>query len=178
MNAYQYKAAWLCEECGEMERRRFSSIERAALTDESGTLTDESDEYPQGPYVDGGGEADTPQHCDNGACGKFLENPLTDDGQAYVRESYAWERDDANPSKSRTAIETTQLWANYYGYLDLPGNSYVVWFGLAGQGAFAVGAALSFTVYGDLESARTKALEVAAGIQLGDVLELIDCNPD
>ena len=178
MNAYQYKAAWLCEECGEMERRRFSSIERAALTDESGTLTDESDEYPQGPYVDGGGEADTPQHCDNGACGKFLENPLTDDGQAYVRESYAWERDDANPSKSRTAIENTQLWANYYDYLGLPEQSYVVWLGLAGHESFSVGAALSCTVHGDLESAQNEAGESAAAMHVGDVLELIDANPE
>jgi len=28
-----------------------------------------------GPYPDGGGEADAPQHC--GGCGVFLENPLT-----------------------------------------------------------------------------------------------------
>ncbi|KKL11925.1 hypothetical protein LCGC14_2540860, partial [marine sediment metagenome] len=37
------------------------------------------------PYLDGGGEADTPQHCDH--CSVFLENPLTGDGYAYVIEA-------------------------------------------------------------------------------------------
>ena len=41
--------------------------------------TDDMDGYP-----DGGGEADSPHHCD--ACGTFLENPLTPDGEAYVRQ--------------------------------------------------------------------------------------------
>ncbi len=45
---------------------------------------DDSEQWPQGPYPDGGGEADCPQHCD--CCGAFLENPLTDDGDSYVRE--------------------------------------------------------------------------------------------
>ena len=38
----------------------------------------DSDDLPKGPYSNGGGEADTPQHCDG--CGAFLENPLTGDG--------------------------------------------------------------------------------------------------
>jgi hypothetical protein len=38
----------------------------------------DSDDLPKGPYADGGGEADTPQHCDD--CRRFLENPLTGDG--------------------------------------------------------------------------------------------------
>jgi hypothetical protein len=45
----------------------------------------DSDTFPQGPYANGGGEADSPQHCDH--CAKFLENPLTSDGLAYVREA-------------------------------------------------------------------------------------------
>ena len=174
MQAYVYNAALFCEECGTQQIQNLTE-DRSELLSRPVDKED-SNEWPQGPYGDGGGESDTPNHCET--CGVFLENPLTDDGNEYVRERYAWERDTAHPSQSRMAIETTQLWANYYGYLDLPGNSYVVWVGLAGQDAFAVGAALSFTVHGDLESARTKALEVAAGIQLGDVLELIDCNPD
>ena len=168
MNVFMYCAALLCGDCGE---KAVENCANRSIVDNG-----DSDTYPQGPYPEGGGEADTPQHCDD--CGKFLENSLTEDGQAYVRESYAWERDTAHPSQSRKAVETTQLWANYYRYLDLPRNSYVVWFGLAGQKPFSVGAALSYTVHGDLESARTKALEVAAGIQLGDVLELVNCNPE
>jgi hypothetical protein len=38
----------------------------------------DSDELPKGPYGNGGGETDSPQHCD--ACGCFLQNPLTTDG--------------------------------------------------------------------------------------------------
>jgi hypothetical protein len=55
----------------------------------------------EGPYADGGGEADCPQHC--GGCGMFLENPLTQDGYDYVREAIA-----DSPS------EITQLWADFY----------------------------------------------------------------
>ena len=52
----------------------------------------DSDEYPCGPYADGGGESDTPSHC--GACGEFLENPLTSHGYEYVREVASAEWDD------------------------------------------------------------------------------------
>jgi hypothetical protein len=45
----------------------------------------DSDDLPKGPYSDGGGEADTPQHCDG--CGQFLENPLTADGLIYVEDA-------------------------------------------------------------------------------------------
>lgn len=55
-----------------------------------------------GPYADGGGEADCPQHC--GACGVFLENPLTTDGYRYVRE-----RAETNPTSP-----CVQEWADYY----------------------------------------------------------------
>jgi hypothetical protein len=30
----------------------------------------DSDDLPKGPYAQGGGEADTPQHCEG--CGQFL----------------------------------------------------------------------------------------------------------
>jgi hypothetical protein len=45
----------------------------------------DSDDVPKGPYADGGGEADTPQHCDG--CGQFLENLLTGDGLIYVEDA-------------------------------------------------------------------------------------------
>ncbi len=44
----------------------------------------DSDDFPKGPYPDGGGEADGPSYCDD--CGKFLENDLTDDGLRSVVE--------------------------------------------------------------------------------------------
>ena len=73
--------------------------------------------------ANGGGESDTPQHCDD--CDVFLENPLTDDGNEYVRELYAEARDKVHsqgiPDKGQWSIGVTQIWANYYDYLDLPG---------------------------------------------------------
>lgn len=58
MDAYISNAALYCESCA----------------------PDDAD----GPYGDGGGEADCPQSCD--ACGAFLENPLTAEGRRYVVE--------------------------------------------------------------------------------------------
>lgn len=78
MKAYIYQAALLCEEC---TRKRINTL----LAGSSREIADtgDSDDFPQGPYSDGGGESDTPQHCDH--CAVFLENPLTADGEDYVR---------------------------------------------------------------------------------------------
>jgi hypothetical protein len=68
---------------------------------------EDSNDYPQGPYGDGGGESDCPQHC--GACGKFLQNPLTDDGYAYATEQLS-------AGGNRAVL---QQWAKFYeGYND------------------------------------------------------------
>jgi hypothetical protein len=64
----------------------------------------DSDDYPKGPYRDGGGESDCPQHCDH--CNTFLENPLTEEGEEYVRQAVA-----ENPTSP--AIEE---WGHFYGY--------------------------------------------------------------
>ena len=79
MDAYIFQAAMLCDECGKSVIR---NLRKQGVKD-----TGDSDDFPQGPYSDGGGEADCPQHCDH--CGEFLENPLTSDGAAYVREQLA-----------------------------------------------------------------------------------------
>ena len=80
MLAYVFQAALLCEECA---RKRINVL----LAGSSRELADtgDSDAFPQGPYADGGGEADAPNHCDH--CRVFLENPLTSDGEEYVREA-------------------------------------------------------------------------------------------
>src|ERR1035438_4685913 len=93
MQAYMYKAALLCKRCGELQM--------SDLTPDS-----DSDRYPQGPYLDGGGESDSPAHCDH--CGLFLENPLTSDGIAYVHE--LMQR--ANPMHPSPALLE---WAEFYG---------------------------------------------------------------
>lgn len=75
MKAYVYKAALCCEDCA---RQIMTGLQQPAPPFDT-----DSDSYPQGPLCDGGGEADTPQHCDR--CGEFLENTLTPDGDSYVR---------------------------------------------------------------------------------------------
>lgn len=76
MNAYIYQAALLCEDCAREVR---ASLVVKCLNDGQ----HDSETYPQGPYPDGGGEADCPQHCDH--CGEFLDNPLTDEGARNLR---------------------------------------------------------------------------------------------
>lgn len=77
MDAYIFQADIYCEDCAahlKLDRREYEGAE-------------DSDAYPQGPYGEGGGEADTPQHC--GGCGTFLDNPLTGDGETYVRDAFS-----------------------------------------------------------------------------------------
>lgn len=83
MNAYMYQAALYCEECATAIKHRLDLDGKTpTLPDDERTF--DSDDYPKGPYADGGGESDIPAHCD--ACGLFLRNPLTSDGEQYVRE--------------------------------------------------------------------------------------------
>ena len=94
MDVYVYQAELLCADCAE-EIIRY--LRASGVRDEG-----DSDTFPQGPYPDGGGEADTPQHC--GYCGTFLENPLTFDGIEYVREALLRP---GNP-------DVLQEWAEFY----------------------------------------------------------------
>jgi hypothetical protein len=84
MKAYIYQADIYCEDCGQAIK---TELDKAGKTpaDPDDEYTFDSDEYPKGPYSDGGGEADSPQHCAD--CHTFLENPLTSDGREYVREN-------------------------------------------------------------------------------------------
>ena len=109
MYVYIYKAALLCSECGEAEITR--------LQEQGAEDTGDSDDYPQGPHDDGGGEADVPQHCDAGPdcvnaetiggreVGAFLENPLTDDGVGYVSQQI----------HSYPHSDVVRMWAEHYG---------------------------------------------------------------
>lgn len=86
MDAYIYQAALLCSNCAKITMFDLDQDGKApqTLADEN---TFDSDQYPKGPYSNGGGESDTPQHCDH--CGAFLDNPLTDDGRQYVAAALA-----------------------------------------------------------------------------------------
>jgi hypothetical protein len=67
----------------------------------------DSDDLPKGPYSDGGGEADSPQHCD--ACCCFLGNPLTTDGYRYVNERLIEHARDGDGN-----AEVLVEWAKFY----------------------------------------------------------------
>lgn len=98
MDAFVFNAELFCEDCASATISRLRSD---GLTD-----TGDSDDWPQGAYSNGGGEADCPQHC--GACGVFLENPLTTDGDAYVREAVK----DADGNS-----DAVNDWKAFYSYL-------------------------------------------------------------
>lgn len=112
MNVYIYSAAILCEACGE-EKRAVIASRGKAPHDVDDETTYDTEDFPKGPYPDGGGEADSPQHCDE--CGSFLENPLTRDGDDYVRE--AIERDIQHGCANTAALTE---WGPFYRPLITP----------------------------------------------------------
>ena len=70
----------------------------------------DSDDLPKGPYAEGGGEADTPQHCEG--CAQFLGNPLTVDGLICVENMI---RDYRRTRKvSGAAADSVIEWADSY----------------------------------------------------------------
>lgn len=81
--AFLFRAALWCESCARAHMAAHVAPAWADLSDES---TWDSDDWPKGPFPEGGGPADSPQHCD--ACGEFLGNPLTPDGAAYVADLF------------------------------------------------------------------------------------------
>ena len=81
-NVFIYCAALYCEGCGEDIRDELAVPEGH---DPAAERTGDSEDYPQGPYAEGGGESDTPQHCEG--CGEHLGNPLTQRGYRYVADA-------------------------------------------------------------------------------------------
>ena len=123
MNVYIYQAALYCEDCGWAIRERSTAtcyvavevtanlreLRQIVITPDTDETEYDSDDYPKGPYPDGGGEADSPQHCD--ACRVFLRNPLTTYGYKYVQ--------DALHDLSLREMSTVEReWAGYYGFAD------------------------------------------------------------
>lgn len=109
MNVYAYRAALLCEDCGPQIRNSLTSRGKAPPNPSDESSYD-SDDFPKGPYPNGGGESDTPQHCDS--CQVFLENPLTDDGYNYVCESVEMFLDDTTQASGNPAV--IRQWFNFY----------------------------------------------------------------
>jgi hypothetical protein len=112
---YMYNADLWCSECGRAIKKRIRAEGHAPKTPSDESSFD-SDEYPKGPFSDGGGEADSPQHCgagedclepyvlkDGSKVGKFLGNDLTAEGEEYVKGLHA-----TNPT------EITEFWMQVY----------------------------------------------------------------
>jgi RadC-like JAB domain len=90
IEAYAYQADLYCEDCG---RAIQSQLRQEGIRD-----TGDTNDFPQGPYPDGGGEADSPWHCASDAecinamefsdvkLGVWLGNPLTREGVEQLRE--------------------------------------------------------------------------------------------
>lgn len=110
MDVYLYQADLHCEECGEMIRASLKAdrfLEGFPPSDFDNESSYDSDVFPKGPYADGGGEADSPQHC--GTCRVFLENPLTRDGEVYLLSAVL-----ENLREGREDSVALTVWAPYY----------------------------------------------------------------
>jgi hypothetical protein len=121
MDAYLYQAALYCGPCvvkalhaagkaapGALDMPPADALFQIVSANGFDSQSDyDSDDLPKGPYADGGGEADTPQHCD--ACGLFLENPLTGDGTRYVNEKLIEHARDGSGTRA-----VLKQWAQHY----------------------------------------------------------------
>ena len=111
---YIYNADLYCKPCG---MSKIDQLNEAPDKDVHGTLNwsnhpdlyEDSNSWPQ-EYHRGEGESDTPDHCGNPQCSRFLGRNLTDDGIAYVKES-------ARVDLERDGVigEIVQGWMDYYG---------------------------------------------------------------
>ena len=101
---YIYNADVYCDECASKIAQR--------LRAEGKGNTGDSEDYPQGPYDKQFQESDSPDHC--GACGVFLENPLTTDGYDYVLQTVI-----EDIAAGRQSIALTE-WAPFYGITTEP----------------------------------------------------------
>ncbi len=115
MNAWVYQGALLCDKCAE-ERCLSLCREASALGIVPFEPGEDSEYYPQGPYPNGGGEADSPQHCDK--CMVFLENPLTDEGRRYTQQAITVSLLKREHKRLPLPVSLS-VWAPFYG-IKLP----------------------------------------------------------
>jgi len=106
MDVYIFRGDIYSALAGEQCRQQLTD-EGKAPADPDNESTYDSDDFPKGPYPNGGGEADTPQHC--ARYGTFLENPLTEDGSAYVKSAFKAYAEDGRGDRA-----TLALWQEAY----------------------------------------------------------------
>ena len=111
---YIYDGDLYCKPCG---MAKIEQLNEALDKDVHGTLDwsnnpdlyGDSNSWPQ-EYHRGEGESDTPDHCGNPQCSRFLGRNLTDDGIAYVKESAR-----VDLESDGVIGEIVQGWMDYYG---------------------------------------------------------------
>ena len=111
---YIYNADLYCKPCG---MAKIAQLNAALDKDVHGTLDwsnspdlyEDSNSWPQ-EYHRGEGESDTPDHCGNPQCSRFLGRNLTDDGIEYVKESAREELD-----RDGAIGAVVQGWLDFYG---------------------------------------------------------------
>lgn len=100
MEAFIYCGDIYCAKCA---RKRAKEDTHGPILPPSDRGAD-SDRNVVGPYPDGGGEADSPQHCAD--CGVFLHNPLTPAGVEYALVAL-----DEHRETGRGSARVLDLWA-------------------------------------------------------------------
>lgn len=117
MDAYVYQAALWCDDCIKGVKEDLAKEAGKSVDEMEEEMSDEtqydSNDYPKGPYDDGGGEADTPQHCDG--CKAFLENPLTSEGMEYAQEAFI---EALNADKDPDTTPSIAEWGPFYDLDD------------------------------------------------------------
>ena len=111
---YIYNADLYCKPCG---MAKIEQLNAALDKDVHGTLDwsnspdlyEDSNSWPQ-EYHRGEGESDTPDHCGNPQCSRFLGRNLTHDGIEYVKESAREELD-----RDGAIGAVVQGWLDFYG---------------------------------------------------------------
>src|SRR6516165_1996051 len=124
MDAYIYKAGLWCRLCvikalvaarkaapGAIDMSPAEALQQIVSANGFTRESDyDGDDLPKGPYAQGGGEADTPQHCEG--CRQFLGNPLTSDGMLWVEGAIRDYLTTRNPIAVTT--DTVNEWADFY----------------------------------------------------------------
>jgi hypothetical protein len=126
MDTFIFQGDVYCADCAQGLKRDITANRPYNVGNE------DSENWPQGPYAEGECEADTPQHC--GACGEFLENPLTGDGVGYAlqrilgaydaADDSTWEKDSYSDHVARCLDRDGErvlaTWARFYDLPDAP----------------------------------------------------------
>ena len=130
-DVYMFQGALYCEDCGQAIQEEIRQDGKAP-EDEDDERSFDSDDFPKGPFGDGGGEADSIHHCDsNERClnaielpckskiGAWLGNDLTSEGAQWLSDSIkeSMFRDDEH------GRQVCRLWSLKYSDSISPLNS-------------------------------------------------------